>query len=588
MKKTINNNSEINLSSIIETVNNFEIENKKFSNSVQINFLRNFTIEGIEPFLKFHLFNNEIKPNIYFGDYNTIHQEIIDTNSHIYNLKPEIIVLSIIPENLDAEIGKIGWNSTILIEELNQLFNLISSKTNALIVVNTIISPFYSETGITNTGFENRTIETLKTNLFISNYVKENSSQFYLVDWDRILRIVGENAFDYRFWYSSKAPFKKEFLNLYALEISKIVNALKGKTKKCIILDCDNTLWGGIIGEDGLKGIKLDKNNYPGKAFYDFQKNVINLYERGVLIALCSKNNEADVWDVFENHPYSVLKKEHISAWRINWQNKAENIASLAKELNLGLNSFVFVDDNPVECSLVDEMLPEVCIYQVPSKLYEYPNILLKDGLFDTLILSNEDKERTKMYQAEKQRKSEVNNFTNIDDYLSTLDIQIIIHEVTENEIPRIAQLTQKTNQFNLTTRRYSEKQIEDFSKNSDYKVYSLSVSDKYGDLGITGAMIVKNENQKLIVDTFLLSCRILGRKIELAFASKVFEETCETWKLNKIEAEYIKTEKNNQTENFWDEFGFKNFENIENKKHYTIERQNLKLKFAEYIQIKN
>ena len=223
--------------------------------------------------------------------------------------------------------------------------------------------------------------------------MRQHRAQFFLVDFERIIRLLGEEkTIDYRFWYTSKALFKKDFLNAYAQEIVKIAKALKGRTKKCLVLDCDNTLWGGIIGEDGISGIKLDKHIYPDKLYYEFQQNVINLHERGIIIALCSKNNEEDVWEILDNHPSCLLKRRHVAAWRINWDDKSSNIKSIANELNLGIDSFVFVDDSPLECELVKKMLPDVTVLQVPQKLYTYPKILLHDGWFDTLHISEEDK----------------------------------------------------------------------------------------------------------------------------------------------------------------------------------------------------
>jgi FkbH-like protein len=578
--------SEISLATIIDTVSKIEKSNYQFEYSVQVNFLRNFTIEGIEPFLKFHLYKASIQPRVIFGSYDNVQQETLDNSSHLYQSQPDIIVLSLVLEQLALDINILGWTADNVIKDIENLFVTIASKNKALIVVNTFIPPFVSEFGITNVpNVANKVFEITKINQFIKAFVKENSSQFFLVDWERFVRILGEEqSMDYRFWYMSKAPFKKSFLNLYALEIVKIVKALKGKSKKCLVLDCDNTLWGGIIGEDGLHGIKLDRNIYPGKIYYEFQESVINLYKRGVLIALCSKNNEEDVWEVFEEHPHCLLKRSQIAKSRINWNDKVSNIKSLAKELNLGLDSFVFVDDNPSECEMVKKLLPEVTVFRVPEKLYTYPQLLLKDGLFDTLSISTEDTVRTQMYQAEKFRREEESKFENLEEYLASLELVATIHEVKKEEIPRVAQLTQKTNQFNLTTRRYSENQINSFVASQLSAVFSLSVKDKFGDLGLTGILIAIKEKDKGIIDSLLLSCRILGRKLEIAFVNYCLMKLEKQWKISYWETEFIPTKKNQQTANFWNKLDFKELENNNGHKRYLLKVKERKHQIIPFI----
>jgi FkbH-like protein len=422
----------------------------------------------------------------------------------------------------------------------------------------------------------------------IREYVLSNPARFVFIDWERFVRLLGENeSMDYRFWYMSKAPFKKAFLELYARELVKIARALKGKTKKCLILDCDNTLWGGVIGEDGLQGIKLDRHSYTGNIFYEFQKSVLRLHERGVLIAICSKNNEQDVWDVLDGHSDCLLKREHLSAWRINWNDKASNINGIAAELNLGIDSFVFVDDNPVECGLIQDLLPEVTVLQVPEKLYTYPPLLIRDGLFDALTFSSEDRQRARMYREEASRKHEQTKFETMEQYLSTLSLSITVHSVKENEISRIAQLTQKTNQFNLTTRRYSEAQIEALHRKPDWEVMSLFVRDRFGESGLTGVLIVSKEGNVGIVDSFLMSCRVLGRNVEKAFILNAFTILERTWGIKTWRAKFIPTLKNQQVADFWSDIGFQKVgEQAEGHTHYELPFAVPLIKPIAYIEI--
>jgi FkbH-like protein len=374
-------------------------------------------------------------------------------------------------------------------------------------------------------------------------------------------------ALDNRCRYVWKAPFRQAFLNLYAQELSRIVCVLKGKTKKCVVVDCDNTLWGGVVGEEGLEGIKLDRNTYPGKAFYDFQTSLLHLAERGVLVVLCSKNNEADVLEVLDKHPSCQLKRTHLAGWRINWEDKPANIAALAEELNLGLDSFVLVDDNPVECGLVKQLLPDVTVLQVPEKLYEFPTLLFEQGLFDTFRLTDEDRKRARLYQGESQRKQARPGFETVEEYLSSLETVAAIHRVRPGEIARVAQLTQKTNQFNVNPKRYSERDIHSFVTMPDAAVFTLSVRDRFGDLGLVGVLILECRDGVGRVDSFLMSCRALGRGLERAMIVCCLDSMGSAWGVHTWYADYVPTRKNIQVADVWPQNGFVQVSNGPNDK---------------------
>ncbi len=542
------------LADVTDFVNKAEAGGKGYDRKVRVHFLRNYTIENIDPFLKYYCYGNDIEPGIVYGNYDNIQQEILQPDSHIYTGKPEIIVLSVILDPLlpggEWDVGTVAG----ITGRLEQFYNQLLEKTSALIVINTFVPPFEADHGIANPSDIwdlGRVVD--HVNRFVRGFALKYSSRLFVADWERFVRVLGEKeAMDYRFWYMSRALFKPAFLDMYALEIAKIVYALKGKTKKCLVLDCDNTLWGGIIGEDGIDGIKLDPHQYPGNVFYRFQRDVLTLYRRGVLVTLCSKNNEEDVWDVLDNHPHCLLKREHISAFRINWQDKANNIRAMAAELNLGIDSFVFVDDSGMECELVSSMIPEIIVRQVPKKLYAYPRLLFKEGFFDTLVLTAEDGKRTELYRSENQRREEQGNYQSMEDFLSSLQLTVDIRRAEPKDIPRVAQLTQKTNQFNFTTRRYSETQIAEFCNAGDKAVWIMRVKDKFGDMGLTGVMIIDVDGQCAEVDTFLLSCRILGRNLDLFFYDHCFGAMEVEHDITRWKALYLPTKKNGQIANFW------------------------------------
>jgi FkbH-like protein len=547
------------LSEMLGVINRTDTLDENSLTSVKIYVLRNFTIEGIDPYIKYKFLQSGLKADIIYGNYDSITQEIIDDSSLLYKNKTDLIVISLYLETYLSGTWRSNWDSIDVFDGLKTIYLELASKTTATILINTFISPFYSNYGVGGGAeFPSRFHETEKLNQMIRDFVRDTGQQFVLIDWARFIRLIGESdSLDYRFWYMSKSPFKKKFLEAYASEITTVTRALMGKSKKCLVLDCDNTLWGGVVGEDGLHGIALDPHSYPGNVFFEFQQSVIELYERGVILALCSKNNERDVWDVFENHQYCRLTRDHFSATRINWEDKASNIRAIAQELNIGLDSFVFVDDSSMECGLVGSMLPEVTVLQVPAKLYTYAQLLNRDGLFDSLASSKEDKSRSKMYRDESKRKTERYKFETIEQYLSSLSLSITVHQATLEEIPRISQLTQKTNQFNLTTRRYSEQQILSFINQPSWIVISLSVTDRFGAFGLTGVLIASISECTVYVNTYLLSCRVLGRNIEFAFFKSAAEIIHRRWNITNWRAEYIKTQKNKQVEVFLPALGF-------------------------------
>lgn len=529
---------------------------------ISIYFLMNFTINPIEPVLQLYLNESGLCPDIIFGQYDNVMQEILDNTSPLHSKKMDMVVCALWQEADVAILSKLDDTGSF-INELNVLFDLIQEKTTALVLINTFLSPFWSETGITQTGKKNRADAIREVNQFIRQYVNQHSSRCFLMDWERYVQVLGEHdSMDYRYGYLYKAPFKKPFLSYYASDMTRVARALNGLAKKCLILDCDNTLWGGIIGEDGLSDIKLDKHDYPGKVFSDFQQSVLALHERGVILALCSKNNEEDVYSVLDHHPASLLHREHFAVSRINWSDKADNILDIVRELNIGLDSCVFIDDSPTECERVRLALPQVTVLQVPNPLYTYPSILFREGLFDTLAVHAEDANRNVKYQQEAKRQEIFKKSQTVSDYLASLGLIATIRPVNESDLVRVTQLTQKTNQFNLSTKRYTQQQIENFHADENSAVFSLQAQDKFGDYGLTGVLIAKREADRGIIDSFLLSCRILSRQLEYVFLEYCLKYLSKHWQIKQWQAHYLPTEKNGQIPDFLHKAGFQAGEN--------------------------
>ena len=387
---------------------------------------------------------------------------------------------------------------------------------------------------------------------------------------------------DWKFYFISQmglsAKLSKEFKAWY----SKKLESIALKRKKCLVLDLDNTLWGGVLGEEGADGIQIG-GDYPGKAFLYFQEALLELSRSGVILAVCSKNNEQDVLEAWDKNPFLLLKKDHFASYRINWADKATNIKEIAEELNLGLDSFVFVDDNPTERELIKQVLPMVSVPEFPAQPYDLPVFFkhLVEDYFKVYSITDEDKKKTQQYKANASRAQEQRNFGDFTSFLKSLDIQMTIEKANDFNIQRIAQMTQKTNQFNLTTQRYTDADIRQHLKNG-WEIWCLSVADKFGDNGITGCMMIKGN----IVDTLLLSCRILGKGIEYAFVKTIMKQYKEQWG-SALNATYIPTAKNGQVADFFEKCGFDVLASDEDgAKHYVSFLEDDDLKVEDYYHI--
>jgi len=387
---------------------------------------------------------------------------------------------------------------------------------------------------------------------------------------------------DWKFYFLSQMGLNPRMANDFKAWFAKKLDQIALKRKKCVVLDLDNTLWGGVLGEDGIDGIKIG-GDYPGKAFLYFQEALLELSKNGVILTVCSKNNEQDVLEAWEKNPFIVLKKEHFAACRINWQDKANNIKELAEELNIGLDSFVFVDDNPTERELVKQLLPMVSAPDFPVQPYELPEFFkrLVEDYFMVYAITDEDTKKTEQYKANALRSESQKQFADFEAFLKSLEIRLTIEAANEFNIPRIAQMTQKTNQFNLTTKRYTDADIKTMLA-EHWKVYCVSVNDKFGDSGITGCILVNGDE----IDSCLLSCRVLGKGIEMAFIKRILQ-VLKADGNKKIKAKYIPTVKNAQVKEFYERCGFDCVSETEfGEKEYFADLEKMDLNIKDYYKI--
>ena len=357
-------------------------------------------------------------------------------------------------------------------------------------------------------------------------------------------------------------------------------------SKKAIIFDCDNTLWNGIVGEDQADGLFMTSSTVKGVVFEEVQWIANELARKGIIIGLNSKNNPDDVEEILKL-PIMSIGNNEISIKKINWNDKVSNLKQIASELNIGLDSIVFVDDSDFEINLVKKYLPQVETIQVPIEKYLYPSEFRKKiGLFFNFNITSEDLNRGKMYAQESERKDKLSTYENIEEYISSLGLEIKIFIDDIRHVARVAQLTQKTNQFNLTTKRYTETEVTQFMKDENFKVFAFEVKDKYGDFGLTGQAFIEIRGKEAIIDTFLMSCRVLGRNIEFKFIEEVLYNLRKNG-ITRVKASYLPTLKNEQVKELFEKMGFTLVEIKDSIKEYKLELVEHKPKLFEYIKVK-
>ena len=521
-----------------------------------------------------------IQCTTYVSGYNQYNQEILDEKSQLYKFSPDITFLIIDSRTI---LGKLFLNPySVSIEERKQfvqnksdeIINLAKSlveKSKSKLVISNFSVPSYSPIGINETREEfglHDMVRVLNENIKIG---LSTEPEIFIYALNSFVTRFGENnVFDYKQYFYGDVRISLDYIPYLAEELMGYIKAVLGLNKKCIVLDLDNTLWGGIVGEDGFEGIKLG-DSPVGRAYAEFQHNLLALNQRGILLAINSKNNFDDAMQIIKDHPNMVLKEDNFVCIRINWNDKVVNMKEISDELNIGLDSMVFFDDDPVNREYVKSNLPEIQTVDI-SDPSNSSKILKSINDFQMLKITDEDMTRNKMYLEQRKRTELKTQVGDLQDFLKQLNISVKIKNADSFTIPRISQLTIKTNQFNLTTRRYQEEDIRKFSQDKDKIVECAQVEDKFGDNGITGVYIINKDNkQEWTIDTFLLSCRIIGRGVEDGMLHQIIEKARKEG-VSKIRGEYIKTKKNKPAENFFPTFGFKkegNFWILDTKNHF-------------------
>ena len=496
--------------------------------------------------------------------------------------------ISQIPENVDQYFWfyqlPIKYNNDLLAEEIESYlrqFNLIANSiSSSKLVIAFTIDAIGREYFVINETQVKDAVYAYNKGLYDT---ASNHPNIKVIDFREFTyNYKANDLINWKYYFTSQILLNPLLANDFSRWIGLKMKQISLVRKKCIVLDLDNTIWGGVLGEDGPNHVAIG-GNYPGNAFKLFQEALIALSKSGILLTICSKNNEKDVFDFWEGENENLINLSNIVSHRINWNNKVDNIVSIAEELNIGLDSIVFIDDNPTERAAVKESLPTVTVPDFPEQPYLLPAFIkeISEQYFKVYKLTSEDKDKTIQYQTQKLRRSEKLTYKSHEDFLQNLEMKLFINEVKENSIPRIAQLTQKTNQFNLTSHRYTEHDIS-LHLSDGWKLFSLSVSDKFGDYGTTGTLLI-NKNA---IDTYLISCRILGHGIESAFLTAVLRKIKNSGQTT-LSAVYIPNGKNKISEFFYDSIGFNCIKiDPDGTKHYEIDLTKTPLNIKEYYVI--
>ena len=504
--------------------------------------------------------------DLYEAEYDQVERQLLDPTSEFYEFNADFVVLFQSTHKLGECHAMLSseQQTTLAEDRLNFVASVCS---NPALEGKKIIYFNYPEIddavfgSYANHVPQSLTWQVRRLNCGLMDLTQQYPNLF-ICDIAALQNKLGRDAmFAANVYTSTEMVLSMDVLPHVASRVMDIICAVKGQFKKCLILDLDNTVWGGVIGDDGLEGIQLGHGLGIGKAFTEFQMWVKKLKQRGIIICVASKNNEETAKEPFEKHPDMVLKLDDIAVFQANWETKVDNIRTIQSILNISFDSMVFLDDNPFERNIVRENIKGITVPELPEDPADYLEFLYGLNLFETASFSAADKDRTKQYQVEAQRVSLSKTFTNEADFLKSLDMVSVVSGFTKFNTPRVAQLTQRSNQFNLRTVRYTDADIESYASDAEVIDLSFTLQDKFGDNGLIAVIIMKPQDKEtLFVDTWLMSCRVLKRGVE-NFTLNTMVEIAKSKGYKRIIGEYLPTPKNGMVALHYPELGFKPIE---------------------------
>jgi FkbH-like protein len=535
------------------------IDSLELDKTVRLAIVADFAAQQLTPLLKVLFARRGFRLEVYEAGYDTIDLEILNPASALYAFEPQFVAILNSAQKLKTKLYTSQDRSVFAeqaVARFTGLWAALRENSGATIIQSNFVIPSERAFGNYELKIEH-SVGAIFSDINCSlARASRNHKNVLLCDVDFLASEIGRaNWSDERLWSMAKTFCKLEHLPHFAKSITDIVTTAQGLVVKCVVLDLDNTLWGGVIGDDGISGILLGGYD-EGESFVNFQHFLLELKRRGIILTVVSKNEHAAAISPFREHPDMVLKESDIAVFVANWDNKADNIKLVQKTLNIGFDAMVFVDDNPFERNIVREHIPKIIVPELPDDPAEYIRALTELNLFETASYSEADSQRADQYREQAQRELVKTSFTNVDDYLISLGMEMQIERFKPANLPRIAQLIQRSNQFNLTTRRYGEAACEKLMSDTSYLPFTVSLNDKFGDYGLISVIILKIEADALVVDEYLMSCRVLQRGVESMVITRIVEFARQRG-LSRIIGKYIRTTKNDMVKNFYANFGF-------------------------------
>jgi FkbH-like protein len=528
----------------------------------RIAILGGSTTVEVKSILELFLLAQGIQPTFYESGYNRYSEDVLFENPELWNFKPDIVFIhttwhnvSQFPELMEPE-AEVEQRVRREMARFESLWEKIHTELGALIIQNNFDLPHLRPLGNLEASEPfSRANFLLRLNAEFAKYAR-NHSRFLINDILYLSAQVGLDAWHGRtYWYNFHMALSPTATVPLAQNVAAIVKTVYGRSKKCLVLDLDNTLWGGVVGDDGVQNLILGRDHPVGEAFLDFQRYVKDLQRRGVILAVCSKNDIENAKEGF-SHPDSILKLEDFSAFKANWNLKPENMREIARELNIGLDSLVFVDDNPAERALMADQLPEVAVPEVGSDVSRFAEVLEHELYFEVEKVVQDDLNRSTYYNLNAQRSTYQAGFSNYGEFLASLEMTAEIGPFSSLYLERITHLINKTNQFNLTTRRYTSAEVEVISRDPAFLTLYGRLADRFGDNGIVSVLIGRVSNETVEVDLWLMSCRVLNREMEFAMFDTLVEK-CQARGIRRIVGVYIPSKKNNMVAGHYVGLGF-------------------------------
>jgi FkbH-like protein len=561
---------------------------------VRLAILGSSTVEHLIPGIRMGGLRRNLWVQTHLGNYGQYMQELLDPGSALHSFKPST-VLFVFDANhlfgLQSPVSEKVSGESILDEicaKLEMLWRTAQDAFGCQVIQQTILPLAPALLG-QNEHRLSRSQRHLAFKLNERIQVVADLARVDLLALDKEVMMDGITAWhDSSLWHKAKQEVSPLLGPVYGDLVARLVAAAQGRSAKCLVLDLDNTLWGGVIGDDGLEGIKLGQGSPLGEAFLCIQRYALGLSKRGIILAICSKNDESNALLPFEKHPEMVLKRSDISCFIANWNDKASNLREIARRLNIGIDALVFLDDNPFERNQVREELSMVAVPELPEDPALYPQCLADAGYFEALSLTQEDLKRTEQYQTNLKREELKGGTSNMESYLESLQMELIWSPFTAIDLNRVVQLINKTNQFNLTTKRYTENEVIEVMRDPLAFTLQLRLTDRFGDNGIVGIVIGKgNAHGSIFLDTWLMSCRVLGRGVEEATLSLCVQEA-QRLGILKLVGEYRPTAKNGMVSDLYSKLGFSKDEGgMEGTIKWSLDLNNFTTKQKSYITLK-